>query len=296
MAAERGTYRPIPAVLLDGPDFQQLPERARFAFLALKINFGPSGIEVQYPQALAATVAAQTGMPYQAALDAVGPAGVLEGMGWLEWEQNVVWIKGQLRYDPNMKPSDPKHRKSIQQHLMGLPRLDICARFMLEHTDWFAFDELSTEEGLDARERANLTALRWACEGPKKALPTTDNREPKTEDREPNLPRKKRGGDGPPPWSARAVEAWTDRYGGTAPAGRIGAALKPLVERYGADEVLHVWARYLAGKDVEYASPQDFAQKYGPWRDQRLKAQGGKATPQLFDYSDATVEFKGFTA
>lgn len=189
MPADRGPYRAITGVLLDGPDFQLLPERARFAFIVTKINFGPAGIDVFYPHALAATVAAQTGMPFGAALEHVQPGGTLHQAAWLEWEQNVVWVVGQLEHEPNMKPSDPKHRKSIQRHMMGLPHLPIVAQFIQAHAEWFPFDA----EGLDDVESDNLAALQWAMvtayEGPshgaKKAPVTTDNRVPSTEDREP---------------------------------------------------------------------------------------------------------------
>lgn len=92
-----------------------------------------------------------------------------------------------------------------------------------------------------------------------------------------------------PSWSDEACRIWVERFGGTANGGRIGKALKPLVVKYGKDEVLAVWRKYLDEKDAEFATPQDFAAKFGEWR----KKQAG---PQQFDYSNATTQFKGFTA
>lgn len=69
----------------------------------------------------------------------------------------------------------------------------------------------------------------------------------------------------PSGWAQNAVQAWTDRFGGVAPGGRIGKALKPLVAKYEEGPVLKAWARYLAEKDAEFATPQDFAGKYLEW-------------------------------
>jgi uncharacterized protein YdaU (DUF1376 family) len=93
----------------------------------------------------------------------------------------------------------------------------------------------------------------------------------------------------PSGWSAKACEAWVQKFGGVAPGGKIGAALKPLVKKYGEAEVLHVWTQYLATEEEKYISPAAFAQKYRTWRDGKQ----GKPAPQQYDYSDATTEWNG---
>jgi hypothetical protein len=292
---ERGQYRAIPSVLLDGKDFRSLSERARWVFVALKLNLGPAGIEVHYRRALAEQLAEQTGAPADGVAAALDE---LEAGGWVEREENIIWVVRHLEFEPNMKPSDSKHRKSIQRHISGLPHLPIVARFVAAYPQWFPRERAEIPAGqdgaLDNAESAALKGLAWAFEappkGPKKAPRTTEDRRPKTENRVSS------GAGAAGGWSRKAVDAWTARYGGTAPAGRIGKALKPLVDLYGEAEVLHVWGIYLNGKDVEYANPQDFAQKYGPWRDQKAKQQNGRGTPQQYDYSNATIEFEGFTA
>lgn len=89
--SERGEYRSIRQVLLDGPDFQKLSERARFAFLVIKIGSGPTGLELEYAIALAEKVANRTGMGVRAAKKA---SEELRNSGWVEREGNVLWIKG----------------------------------------------------------------------------------------------------------------------------------------------------------------------------------------------------------
>lgn len=66
-------------------------------------------------------------------------------------------------------------------------------------------------------------------------------------------------------WSKHACDDWIDRYGGTAPGGQIGKALKPLVEKHGWPAVRHAWRSYLEQSDAEFASASRFAATYGRW-------------------------------
>lgn len=65
------------------------------------------------------------------------------------------------------------------------------------------------------------------------------------------------------PWTQQACDLWMARFDGTAPGGRIGKALKPLVEKHGAETVLERFQRYLAEEDPRFATPETFATKYG---------------------------------
>ena len=47
--SDRGRYRSITCALVNGPDYQQLTPEARLVLLTLKISFGPTGIELRYP-------------------------------------------------------------------------------------------------------------------------------------------------------------------------------------------------------------------------------------------------------
>lgn len=171
--ADRGAYRAVKVVLLDGPDFQQLSERANHLFLVLKLSFGPSGIEVRYPDELAHVLAARTRIPVEAVrlhLDE------LEATGWIRREVNVVWIVGQLDNDPHQKHDDDKHRKGVWRHVAGLPRLPIVGEFVAAHPLWFNEFEALTAKGepkdLPAAPESvrSLTALRRAIKGPSKGL------------------------------------------------------------------------------------------------------------------------------
>jgi hypothetical protein len=170
---ERGQYRAIPSVLLDGKDFRALSANARWVFVALKLNLGPAGIEVHYRRALAEQLAEQTGLSTNAVTCALND---LEAAEWIERDENIVWVVRQLEFEPNMKPADSKHRTSIQRHALGLPRLPIVARFIATYPAWFPEGEFTPPQGLTR-----------PSEGPTKALVTTEDREPRTEDREPSV-------------------------------------------------------------------------------------------------------------
>jgi uncharacterized protein YdaU (DUF1376 family) len=66
-------------------------------------------------------------------------------------------------------------------------------------------------------------------------------------------------------WSREACDDWIERYGGTAPGGQIGKAIKPLLDHHGWPAVRAAWRSYLAQVDAEYASPSRFASTYGRW-------------------------------
>lgn len=84
-----------------------------------------------------------------------------------------------------------------------------------------------------------------------------------TEERTSAQPR----GDGSRPvsWAREACDAWIERFGGTAPGGQIGKALKPLVDRHGWEIVRQAWCSYLRQVEADYASPSRFASTYGRW-------------------------------
>lgn len=180
--SDRGEYRAIRRVLLDGPDYQKLPERARHVFLVLKLNFGPAGIEVWYPAELNARISAQTGISIGGVQDALM---LLEKADWIAREGNIVWIKGQIDNDPHIRPADRKHRAMVQRHVAGLPRLPIVAAYVKSYPAWFV------EGGPSVTEKATEDTAREpkrVMEGPSKGLPSTENQDKnETEDENESL-------------------------------------------------------------------------------------------------------------
>lgn len=151
--SERGNYRSISCSLLAGKDFRKLPERVRWVFVVLKMNFNFTGIDTWYPDELRARIANESGASEE---DVETSFDVLERTGWMKREDNVVWLVGHINHDPHMKPSDPKHRKAAQRVLAGLPRSAIVEGYLKAHPEWFPKPERSP------------MGLAWAFEGPPK--------------------------------------------------------------------------------------------------------------------------------
>jgi hypothetical protein len=84
----------------------------------------------------------------------------------------------------------------------------------------------------------------------------------------------------PVSWSAAACDAWTDHFGGRAPGGEIGKHLKPVVDKYGAAEVIQQWDAYLDAhvrqNRAQFAKAADFAQRYGYYKQHGHKMARGK--------------------
>lgn len=87
-------------------------------------------------------------------------------------------------------------------------------------------------------------------------------------------------------WSREAGADWEARFGeGSAHFGRIGAGLKRIVTAHGWAVVRPVWQEYLADKDPEFASAQDFSAKFAAWQDgaDPVDASARKATREFPD-------------
>jgi len=82
----------------------------------------------------------------------------------------------------------------------------------------------------------------------------------------------------PRAWNQRACDLVINRYHGTAPGGRIGKALRPLVVKHGEGPVLEAFGRYVDETESEFWSPEHFATTYARWSDARPPA---RASPQL---------------
>lgn len=178
--AERGAYRSIKVVLLDGPDFQRLSERARHAFLVLKMGVGPSGLEVRYPGALEHEVGQRTGMPVGAARAAIEE---LESNGWIRHEGNLLWVIGQLEHDPGLQASNKNHRQSIQNHIASLPRVPLVADFVDTHPSWFPPSEYSLPDGIRMASGSHPDRANDVENSPGDATAITEDRVPSNEDR-----------------------------------------------------------------------------------------------------------------
>jgi hypothetical protein len=91
-------------------------------------------------------------------------------------------------------------------------------------------------------------------------------------------------------WPREAATDWDERFGkGSAQPGRIGAALTKLVEAHTWEKVRPIWRRYLDEKDPTYASPQDFAAKFGAWADGSVYEGGAEGSAKTVETGNKRV-------
>jgi hypothetical protein len=159
--------------LFDDPDYQQLSPDARLVLLTLRLSAqaGAAAIFRAYP----AVVAEQTGLDTAAvekALDELAGS-PSPGRPWIYREGGIVWVRNALRYDPNLRLADPKHRKSIERAVQALPRLGIVARFCRYYEIASPFDE--ADESLHGPS-GDLSSPSTETEVLPEILPETENR------------------------------------------------------------------------------------------------------------------------
>lgn len=261
---DRGHYRSIHTVIVDGPDFQALSPGAKLVWYTLKMTLGPSGIDVV--PALVATLVERTGADTTQVEKGLAQ---LEAAGWLMRERNVVWMVDGLRHDPHFQLTNQNHRTQVAKHVNGLPSLAIVDAFRAHYGLAAPPSEMPsqpTEHGLNGaskmpskspskmvskkasgiREKGKGEGTREKGEG-ELAAPTTARRI------------------GRPGWLSPFAAAWREKYGGEMSAGKAVKALSRLVELHGADEVLRRWTIYLAATAAEYANAPKFAETWGRW-------------------------------
>lgn len=131
MKRDRGEYRPIYEVLLDGPDWEKLPADARLVFLALKLKCGAFGIKVV--SGLVGSLGQWTGLSARRVEDATR---VLTKKQWIEREGSVVWVVRGLEFEPTLDAHNANHRKYLARTLDALPSLPIVDRFRERYSEW----------------------------------------------------------------------------------------------------------------------------------------------------------------
>lgn len=206
--SDRGEYRGIHTVLLDGPNYQQLKSPARLMLLTLKLKLGPSGIAV-IPAMLPA-LSELTGMTVLAVTDALGQ---LEQAGWLKTQGNIAWVINGLKYEPSISSKNANHRMSVMSYLASLPHLEIVDEFRRYYADWLQTDPPPVVDEPVVPANTEPVVI------PAKAPPRVRHAKPV-----------------PSSWVADGVAWWTENVG-TMNHGRFGTALKPLVDKYGWERV-----------------------------------------------------------
>lgn len=80
----------------------------------------------------------------------------------------------------------------------------------------------------------------------------------------------------------RGLALWENLFGaGSMRPGRLGKALKPLIQLHGEDKVIESFERYLLDVEGRIACPEHFAARYGLWpKPQETETPGAKPIPR----------------
>lgn len=146
---ERGTYRSTYAVMLDDGDFQKLPPEARHLFHVIKntrLN-NMAGIFVCDAGGLV-TLAQQTGYTIKGIRRGID---TLSKGNWIVYDGVILWVRNQLKFDPNVVLNNPKHTSGVLNVLKSLPRSEIVVKYCDYYRLAYPFDTLSYTPSIPPR-------------------------------------------------------------------------------------------------------------------------------------------------
>ncbi len=132
MKPDRGEYRSLSVVLMDGPDFRKLSKDARLTLFIAKLSLGVSGIAAM--SGLYGQMSDRTGIDYPQQRDAWQE---LQEGGWAYYDGMVAWLVRGLELEPNYITSNHNHRLGIQRHVASLPRTALVGSFVGRYAEWF---------------------------------------------------------------------------------------------------------------------------------------------------------------
>ncbi len=170
MPAERGEYRGIYVVVVDGPDFQALTPMGQLAWFHMKLKLGPYGIDVI--AGASAALAERSGM---ASGEASAALDELEQRGWLQRERALHWLVRGLEFEPSLGSSNGNHRAGLRKHLAGLPNLALKQRFRVRYEEWFVDEVPPSPTG----NRTHANGIEMGSAGGGDAPPSREDDEEK---------------------------------------------------------------------------------------------------------------------
>lgn len=241
MKRDRGEYRPIYEVLLDGPEWRRLPADARLVFLTLKIKSGAFGIKVV--SGLVESLTEWTALSSRRANLALVS---LENASWIERDANLVWVVRGLEFEPTLDVTNANHRKYFRRTVDALPSLPIVARFRERYRAW---DTDGIGDGIP-HPLPHPPAMAIGI--------TTTTTTPSTKKQRAKPPR------AVPEWVDLARAQWAAKVGPLPPA-RIRKALAVLVTAHDWDAVHKALADYLTATPLSKARLEWFAERGTYW-------------------------------
>lgn len=155
--SDLGERRSVYTRIIHDPQYVAFSPGGKLMFWTLKMLCGPLGITAV--AGLMGALEELTSLDHAAVPTAVME---LEEAGWIERQQNVLWIVRGLEFERDLYANDPKHRTFVQRGLASLPRLAITDRFRTRYASWFG----GSTEGLPS-----------PSEAPKKGLASTEQQQ-----------------------------------------------------------------------------------------------------------------------
>lgn len=114
----RGAYRSINSLLLDDPSFKRLPAGARHLYETIRISRlnNMAGVFILDVGAVA-TLADQTGYQVE---EIEAFLCELEKEDWIVRGDGLLWVRNQVQFDPHVDVDDPKHKKGLENTVLGM--------------------------------------------------------------------------------------------------------------------------------------------------------------------------------
>ena len=125
--SDRGSYRSIYSVLLDSPEFRSLSRDAKDALKTILLTrFNNMAHIFLCDEGGLVTIAAQMGVDIDVLQKALQE---LRETEWIYFQDNIIWIRNGLRYNPGINLTGQKHRQGVINILKSLPKSDIIIKY-----------------------------------------------------------------------------------------------------------------------------------------------------------------------
>lgn len=256
-------YRAIPRGIPDQPEYQSIGSQARLVYLTLRISLNGAGIAVEYPEALAHQLKAQTGL---IVADVKSALSELERAELVRRDGNVLWIVHQLADDP-LAVTNVKHRKSIQSLIDALPKNRVVAQFILFYREWFNNVDNCLAYGYSWAEDSLSLAKRYPS-----ASNTTQHNNTQHNNSAIAVPAPSASEDAqtdvvewPKSWAFDSSQAFL-MHGSVVSPDQCGKHTKALKDVVPWSEWLRMIPRMVAGGEMEYGLPAAL-RRYADFRD-----------------------------
>jgi hypothetical protein len=145
--SNRGTYRTIHSSLPDDPDFQRLSPQAQLVFYTIRLSkeHGASGIFRYYIEVIARR-SNLSPAKVSACLSELSKSKPRQSLGWVAFDDVILWVVNGLRYDPHLSLANEKHKKTVEREISELPRRQLILTYCDYYKLSYPYDTHSLQE------------------------------------------------------------------------------------------------------------------------------------------------------